>query len=67
MPSERPYSGMSWDDLERKINKVMHDFIQEVMVVDDELKYRHVPSAVALHQRVKRIRQFFINGAYEGR
>jgi hypothetical protein len=65
MPSNRPYSGMSWDDLERKVNKVMTDFIQEVMVVDEELQHRTVPSAVALHQRVKRIRKFFINGAYE--
>ena len=56
---------MSWDDLEKKINKVMTEFIQEVMLVDDELQYRTVPSARALHQRVKRIRKFFINGAYD--
>jgi hypothetical protein len=65
MPSERPYSGMSWDDLARKINKVMIEFVQEVMLVDEELQYRHTPAAIALRQRVERIREFFVKVASE--
>ena len=65
MPSSRPYSGMSWDDLEAKINDVIAEFAREVVLVNEELKYRKVPSAVAFHQRVKRFHKFIVNGFYE--
>ena len=35
------------------------------MLVDEELQYRTVPSAISLRQRVRRIRKFIVNGFYE--
>jgi hypothetical protein len=55
MPSDRPYIGLSWDDMEERIDKIMADFIHELKLIDEELQHRRTPSARALHQRVRRM------------
>lgn len=65
MPSDRPYSGMSWDDLEDRIDKVMVEFVRELTAINEELQHRHTRSARALHERVKRLYDFFVRGGYD--
>jgi hypothetical protein len=64
MASDRPYSGMSWDDMEKRLNNAERELIREIVLIDTELQYRSVPSARALHQRVHRLKEFFVRGAY---
>jgi hypothetical protein len=64
MPSDRPYSGMTWDDLEKRVQKVEHDFIRELVLISDELEHRTVPSARDLSVRLQRKLDFFARGGY---
>ena len=67
MASERPYSGMGWDDLERLINKARTEYVQQLKLASDELKYRNTTAARVLAIRVQRELDFFVRGGYEQR
>lgn len=65
MASDRPYSGMSWDDMEKRLDKAERELLRELTLINAELDHRSVPSARMLRQRVSRIMEFFVAGAYQ--
>lgn len=65
MASERPYSGMSWDDMEKRLDKAERELLRELSLINAELEHRSVPSARMLRQRVTRILDFFVAGSYQ--
>ena len=65
MASERPYSGMSWDDMEKRLDNAERELLRELSLINAELEHRSVPSARMLRQRVNRTLGFFVAGSYQ--